>query len=150
MKKDPLHSRERLPLSHLSFSGSGRPVLMAVARPCVMYWKVFSTPRSTSRLGNLRPKPGPEEQSGLLGAVPRGLPWPGYVMFPGRHFNAGFVCSCSRTRTLNKREASGARHSSTLPDKPLPRQTQTVAGLFQSPFFLFQSISSNVFLPKQK
>lgn len=37
---------------------------MAVARPWVMYWKVFCTPRSTSRLGNLRPEPGPEEQSG--------------------------------------------------------------------------------------
>lgn len=55
------------------------------------------------------------------GQCPVGWTGPGYVMFPGRHFNAGFVCSCSRTRTLNKRGASGACHSSTLPDNPLPR-----------------------------
>lgn len=48
------------------------------------------------------------------------------------------MCSCSRTRTLNKREASGARHSSTIPDKPLPRLTQTVASLFQSLFYYFK------------
>lgn len=76
--------------------------------------------------------------SPFSGQCPVGCAGPGYVMFPGRHFNAGFVCSCNRTRTLNKREASGAHHSSTIPDKPLPRTTQTVAGLFQSPLYYFK------------